>query len=261
VEAGVALNRKGRGALIDDYNLDGEFGLLVVNRGAAGASSSAPRSRAGRRRRWAIGAKSGLFSSIRDAVGAKLAVKIGARTLYRTIQFGVDDASGHAGWVHVGLGAAEQAEIRVKWPEAERSHPFSVFANQFVIVGRAKSEVLVRRTLAPQGVAPSASRPLEPDLLRAFPKRHLAELGQILQPRCDRDEVVAGELAHFAGEMHAAISEQDLSLADPAGIKNDLTRRRIGCMVLVPDFEIHVAERDPHAFAAPADMDDVALER
>src|SRR5580704_9844111 len=52
-----------------------------------------------------------------------------------------------------------------------------------------------------------ALRLLELDLLRALPQRHLAEFGEVLQSGCDRDEMVAGELAHLAGEMHAAIGE------------------------------------------------------
>ena len=40
--------------------------------------------------------------------------------------------------------------------------------------------------------------------------------------RGERDEVVAGELAHLPGEADAAIGEQDFGLADAAGIENNL---------------------------------------
>src|SRR5215510_9065982 len=73
--------------------------------------------------------------------------------------------------------------------------------------------------------------------------------------------MVAGELAHLAREMHAAIGEQDLGLADAAGIKDDLARRRIARMVLVGDAEIEIAQRHPDTLAAPAHMDRLALER
>ena len=69
----------------------------------------------------------------RNAVGAQIAVKTGTRTQMRTIEIGGGDASGHAGWVHVGLGTAERAEIRVQWPDGEQSYPYRVFANQFVV--------------------------------------------------------------------------------------------------------------------------------
>ena len=51
----------------------------------------------------------------------------------RNIQIGGGDASGHLGWMHVGLGTAERAEIRVQWPDGEWSYPYRAFANQFVV--------------------------------------------------------------------------------------------------------------------------------
>ena len=76
----------------------------------------------------------------RNALGAKIAVKTGTRTQIRTLQVGGGDVSGHAGFTHVGLGVAERAEIRVQWPDGEWSHPYRVFANQFVIVDRTKPQ-------------------------------------------------------------------------------------------------------------------------
>src|SRR4029079_13554498 len=73
--------------------------------------------------------------------------------------------------------------------------------------------------------------------------------------------MIAGELSHLAGEPHAAIGEQDLSLADATGIKDDLTRRRIAGVVLVSDAEVAIAERDPHRLPAPAHVHHLALER
>jgi hypothetical protein len=35
-------------------------------------------------------------------------------------------------------GNSERAEIRVKWPDGEWSHPYRVFASQFVIVDRTR---------------------------------------------------------------------------------------------------------------------------
>jgi hypothetical protein len=62
------------------------------------------------------------------------------RTQTRTVQIGGGDASGHAGWIHVGLGTAERAEIRVQWPDGEWSPTYRVFANQFVVVDRTKPQ-------------------------------------------------------------------------------------------------------------------------
>src|SRR5215475_5230574 len=60
--------------------------------------------------------------------------------------------------------------------------------------------------------------------------------------------------------MHAAIGEQDLGFADTAGIEDDLAWRRIARVVLVGDAEVEIAERHPHALAAPAHMDHLAHE-
>ena len=99
------------------------------------------------------------------------------------------------------------------------------------------------------------------DLLRAFPQRHLAEPDDILEPGGDRDEMIARELADFGGEARAAIREQDLGLADAAGIEDDLAGRGIGRVVLLARLGIHFAERNPHGLAAPPDMDALAHER
>ncbi|MGD0187711.1 MAG: CRTAC1 family protein [Roseiarcus sp.] len=142
--AGIALDRQGRGALIADFNLDGMLDILAVNR-----SGSASLFRNLGADDGAGGVKPmGNWSEIRlvepnpnrDAVGAKIAVKIGTRTLIRTVQVGGGDASGHAGWIHVGLGTAERAEIRVQWPDGEWSYPYRVFADQFVVLDRAKPQ-------------------------------------------------------------------------------------------------------------------------
>src|SRR6185312_3353561 len=102
---------------------------------------------------------------------------------------------------------------------------------------------------------------LEPDLLCALPQHGLAERGQVLQPRGEGDEVIAGELAHLARKVHAAIGQQDFRLADAARIKNDLAGRGIAGVVLVGDAEIEIAEWHPDTLATPADMDRLALER
>ena len=57
----------------------------------------------------------------RNAVGARITIRTGTRTQTRTVHVGGGDASGHAGWIHVGLGTAERAEIRVQWPDGEQS--------------------------------------------------------------------------------------------------------------------------------------------
>ena len=149
VEAGdlaklASLDRQGRGALIADFNLDGNLDLLVVNRGAPaslfrnmgaddGHGATRPMGNWSEIRLVEPGAN-------RDAVGAKIAIKTGTRAQMRAVEIGGGDASGHAGWTHVGLGTAERAEIRVQWPDGEQSYPYRVFADQFVVIDRSKPQ-------------------------------------------------------------------------------------------------------------------------
>src|SRR5271156_5216234 len=102
---------------------------------------------------------------------------------------------------------------------------------------------------------------LEANLLRAFPERFAAERIEVLEARRQCDEMIARQLADLRGEAHAAIGEQNLGLADAAGIENDLARRGIAGVVLVAHLEVIVAERNPNALAAPSNVDHLALER
>ncbi len=143
-KAGIAQNAQSRGALVADFNLDGNLDLLVMRRAAPAALF---------RNLGASDGKGGAMppgnwieirlvepGANRDAVGAHIAVKTGTRTQMHTLQVGGGDASGHSGFVHVGLGVAERAEIRVQWPDGEWSYPYRAFANQFVVVDRAKPQ-------------------------------------------------------------------------------------------------------------------------
>jgi len=141
--AGIALETKGRGAVIEDFNLDGQLDLLVINRrgraslfrntGGLDAADSdvLPRTMGN----W-LQIELAQKGANRNAIGARISVKSGNETRIRTIQSGGGHASGHLGFSHVGLGVAERAEIRVQWPDGEWSPPYRVFANQFVRIDR-----------------------------------------------------------------------------------------------------------------------------
>ena len=98
-------------------------------------------------------------------------------------------------------------------------------------------------------------------MLRPLPKDLLAQFGPILLTFGDCQEMISRKLPHLAGEVHAAICEQDLRLAESAGVENELARRRIAGRVLEAHAEIGVAQGNPAAFAAPADMNDALLIR
>ncbi len=142
--AGLPLNLRALGAAVIDLNLDGMLDVLTVNGDGPATlfrNLGADDGKGGAR-------PMGNWSEIklmepnpnRNAIGARLSVKTGALTQTRTLEVGGGDVSGHAGWVHVGLGVAERAEIRVQWPDGEWSAPYKVFANQFAVLDRGKTQ-------------------------------------------------------------------------------------------------------------------------
>jgi hypothetical protein len=54
----------------------------------------------------------------------------------------------------------------------------------------------------------------------------------------DGQEVIASELPDLAGETDTAIGEQDLSLADAAGVEEELTRGGVARRALVAEAEV-----------------------
>lgn len=137
--AGLALDRRGRGAAVVDLNMDGMLDLVVVNREAPVSLF---------RNRGAI-APFGVRpmgnwlqievrqpSTNRDAVGATIVVKTGNETRTRKVTIGGGHASGRVGFEHVGIGTAERAEVRVRWPDGDWSASYRVFANNFVNITR-----------------------------------------------------------------------------------------------------------------------------
>ncbi|MEO1089770.1 MAG: CRTAC1 family protein [Pseudomonadota bacterium] len=137
--AGVARDTRGRGGAVVDLDLDGQLDLVVVNRGDP---VSLFRNLGAERGFGPIPMGNWLQLELRQpppnrhAVGARVAVRIGTRTLVRTVTVGGGHASGHLGWVHVGLGTAERAQVRVRWPDGSWSHAYRVFANNFAILDR-----------------------------------------------------------------------------------------------------------------------------
>lgn len=142
--AGIALDRRGRGASVTDFNADGLLDLLVVNRDAPVSlfrhrgfkSQFGPRVGGN----W-LAIELQQSDGNRHAIGARLSIKTGNLVQTRTVRIGGGHASGKIGFVHVGLGVAERATVRVQWPDGEWSAAYRVFANQFVVLNRADDHV------------------------------------------------------------------------------------------------------------------------
>ncbi len=144
-KAGIDLNRKGRGAVVQDFNADGMLDLLVVNRkdnvslfrnlGIKTEWGHAPMGN------W-IGLEldNGLIN--KQAIGAKINVKTGNLNQTKTVQIGGGHASGQSGFIHFGLGVAERATIRIQWPDGDWSPEYRIHANQFAVIRRDEDKPL-----------------------------------------------------------------------------------------------------------------------
>ncbi len=142
--AGIDRNTRGRGAAVVDFNMDGMLDLVVVNRKS---SVSVFRSQGNRNHigqgtmgNW-LAIELNQTNINQDAVGALISIKTGNKVQTRRIQIGGGHASGSLGFIHVGLGVAERASIRIKWPDGQWSHSYRAFANNFVVIDRDATSV------------------------------------------------------------------------------------------------------------------------
>jgi hypothetical protein len=137
--AGIVRYDTSRGAAVVDLDLDGQLDLVILNRtanvqlwhnvGSGDASSTTPMGH------W-LGVALRQPAPNVDAIGAWLDVKIGDRTITREVTVGGGHASGELGWLHTGLGAAKEAQVRVEWPDGTVGPWSTVTADQFVTITR-----------------------------------------------------------------------------------------------------------------------------
>jgi hypothetical protein len=143
-EAGIATFLRARGAALVDLNLDGMLDLVQVNRrenvgvwrnvGWGDATRPAPMGD------W-VAVRLEQPGPNRDAIGSWITVRFGDRTVQREITIGGGHASGQLGWIHVGLGDADGAQIRVEWPDGETGPWLDLPVNGFAFVERGADAV------------------------------------------------------------------------------------------------------------------------
>jgi hypothetical protein len=131
---------RGRGAALADLNLDGLLDLVLVNRndrtmiwrnvGRGDATAPAPIGN------WLAVRLQQPAPNV-DAIGAWIEVRAGGQTTTRELTIGGGHAGGQLGWVHLGLGAAEAGDVRVRWPDGELGPWLHLAANQFAVLDRA----------------------------------------------------------------------------------------------------------------------------
>jgi hypothetical protein len=141
--AGIVGYEKARGAALADLNLDGMLDLVVVNReDAVSVWRSTGRGDASRPEPM------GSWVAVRlrqpapnvDAVGAWVETRAAGRTTVREVTVGGGHASGRTGWIHVGLGDADQVEVRVQWPDGQLGPWLTLEAGQLATIDRGASE-------------------------------------------------------------------------------------------------------------------------
>ncbi|WP_372525211.1 CRTAC1 family protein [Piscinibacter sp.] len=144
-EAALSNYQRGRGGLLVDLNGDGLLDAIIVNRwerakvwrnvGAGNAAAPKPLGH------W-LQVRLKQDGGNRDAVGAWLEVDAGGRLLRREQFVGGGHVSGTLGFLHVGLGAATSARVRVLWPGAKpgdaslTSAWFDATADRFYVLDR-----------------------------------------------------------------------------------------------------------------------------
>ena len=137
--AGIVSFLRGRGAALVDFNLDGLSDLVVVNFrdpvklyrnvGSGDATHPSPMGH------W-LALRLVQTGPNRDAIGAWVEVKVGDLILPRELTVGGGHASGELGWLHFGVGEADDAKVRVQWPDGESGPWIDVRANEFSVIER-----------------------------------------------------------------------------------------------------------------------------
>ncbi len=139
--AGMVDMARARGAAVVDLDLDGRLDIVSVvrrepvrvwhNEGLVDGATAG---------HW-LGVELEQPGPNRNAIGAFVAVRAGERTIERERTVGGGHVSGTLGPVHVGLGDATSAEIRVTWPDGTVDDWRPVEADGYVTIRRDVTEV------------------------------------------------------------------------------------------------------------------------
>ncbi|HLO34766.1 MAG TPA: CRTAC1 family protein, partial [Candidatus Deferrimicrobium sp.] len=133
--AGIVNFDRTRGAAVADLNDDGLVDLAEVKlrapvrlwRNVGAGSADAPAPMGG----W-LAVRLVQPGANREAIGAFLELRIGEVVTRRELTIGGGHLSGQLGWVHLGLGGATSADVRVTWPDGTVGPWQPVGANQFM---------------------------------------------------------------------------------------------------------------------------------
>jgi len=127
---GIAAVHASRGAALGDYDNDGDLDILVVN---LNEPPSLLRNDLGTNRNWLKVRLIGVESN-RSAIGATVTVSYSGRrqaqaVVSQTSFYSVSDPR-----LHFGLGAAETADIEVRWPSGKVQTYSELRANRLAVI-------------------------------------------------------------------------------------------------------------------------------
>jgi hypothetical protein len=133
----LASFKRGRGGMVVDLNGDGLLDVVQVNRWDKAQVWRQLPTEATKANHW-LQLKLNQPAGNRDAVGAWVEVKLkddkGERVIRQELTVGGGHASGQIGWMHFGLGTAQDVQVRVQWPQAGWSEWMSAKADSFYSV-------------------------------------------------------------------------------------------------------------------------------
>jgi hypothetical protein len=128
---GVSAERSGRGLAAGDYDNDGDVDLVIMN---MNDRPSLLRNEGGNRNRFLnvrlVGTKSN-----RSAIGARVKVTVGGRTLVNEVRSGSTFLSQSDLRLHFGLGQSQAVDrLDIEWPSGAKESVSGVAANRFITV-------------------------------------------------------------------------------------------------------------------------------
>ena len=137
--AGIVSFDHARGAAVVDLDGDGLLDLVVVNVGAPlriwrNIGAGGPTSPAAMGH-W-MGLKVTQPGPNRDAIGAWVDIEVGGSTVHRELTVGGGHIGGQLVPIHVGLGQATSARVRVTWPDGTIGPWVDVKADQVFGIAR-----------------------------------------------------------------------------------------------------------------------------
>jgi hypothetical protein len=137
--SGIVEFDRGRGAAMVDLNGDGLLDLVEVKLDApvrvwrnVGAGDAAAPAQMGH---W-LAVTPRQTGPNRDAIGSRIEAQVGDATLRREVTVGGGHISGQLGPIHLGLGPATSARVRVIWPDGAIGPWTEIAADRSVILDR-----------------------------------------------------------------------------------------------------------------------------